>query len=195
MARRAAPLRPLQGAVLGRARPRAPLAEDSRCARRRTALAARARRDPRGDRVARATTSGAAPSCRRSASADLDAALLRLPSVGFLAYDDERMVRTADAIRDALDEAGCCAATTPTTGCRARAPSWRARSGSSTAWPGRGASRRRARCSTARWHARTTSGSSPRSPTRRRGETARQLPQALTHLAHIEAALRLEQQL
>jgi GH15 family glucan-1,4-alpha-glucosidase len=35
--------------------------------------------------------------------ADLDAALLRLPSVGFLEWDDERMVGTVDAIRDALD--------------------------------------------------------------------------------------------
>jgi len=34
---------------------------------------------------------------------DLDAALLRLPAAGFLAWDDERMVRTADAIRAGLD--------------------------------------------------------------------------------------------
>ena len=32
----------------------------------------------------------------------LDAALLRLPTVDFVAYDDERMIRTADAIRDGL---------------------------------------------------------------------------------------------
>ncbi|HSD25110.1 MAG TPA: glycoside hydrolase family 15 protein, partial [Solirubrobacterales bacterium] len=36
----------------------------------------------------------------------LDAALLRLPFVGFVDYDDERMVRTADAIRDELDADG-----------------------------------------------------------------------------------------
>ena len=36
----------------------------------------------------------------------LDAALLRLPTVDFIAYDDERMVRTVDAIRDGLDEDG-----------------------------------------------------------------------------------------
>jgi GH15 family glucan-1,4-alpha-glucosidase len=36
----------------------------------------------------------------------LDAALLRLPTVGFVDYDDERMVRTADAIRDELDADG-----------------------------------------------------------------------------------------
>jgi GH15 family glucan-1,4-alpha-glucosidase len=34
---------------------------------------------------------------------ELDAALLRLPAVGFLEWDDERMVRTADAIRERLD--------------------------------------------------------------------------------------------
>jgi GH15 family glucan-1,4-alpha-glucosidase len=37
---------------------------------------------------------------------ELDAALLRLPMVGFIDYDDERMVRTADAIRDELDADG-----------------------------------------------------------------------------------------
>ena len=37
---------------------------------------------------------------------DHDAALLRLPAAGFLAWDDERMVRTADALRDALDLGG-----------------------------------------------------------------------------------------
>jgi GH15 family glucan-1,4-alpha-glucosidase len=36
----------------------------------------------------------------------LDAALLRLPVVGFVDYDDERMVRTADAIREELDADG-----------------------------------------------------------------------------------------
>jgi GH15 family glucan-1,4-alpha-glucosidase len=36
----------------------------------------------------------------------MDAALLRLPTVDFVAYDDERMVRTADAISDQLEFAG-----------------------------------------------------------------------------------------
>jgi GH15 family glucan-1,4-alpha-glucosidase len=34
---------------------------------------------------------------------DLDAAVLRLPAVGFCEWDDERMVGTADAIREGLD--------------------------------------------------------------------------------------------
>jgi GH15 family glucan-1,4-alpha-glucosidase len=37
---------------------------------------------------------------------ELDAALLRLPMVGFIDYEDERMVRTADAIREKLDAGG-----------------------------------------------------------------------------------------
>lgn len=36
----------------------------------------------------------------------LDAALLLMPSVGFVAYDDERMRRTVDAIREELNEDG-----------------------------------------------------------------------------------------
>jgi len=39
-------------------------------------------------------------------STELDAALLLLPSVDFVAYDDDRMVRTTDAIRLHLDHAG-----------------------------------------------------------------------------------------
>jgi hypothetical protein len=37
---------------------------------------------------------------------NLDAALLLLPTVEFLDYDDERMIRTADAIREELDDDG-----------------------------------------------------------------------------------------
>jgi GH15 family glucan-1,4-alpha-glucosidase len=39
-------------------------------------------------------------------STDLDAALLLLPSVGFIAYDDPRMTATTDAVADDLDEEG-----------------------------------------------------------------------------------------
>jgi GH15 family glucan-1,4-alpha-glucosidase len=39
-------------------------------------------------------------------SASLDAALLLLPRTGFVAWDDERMVRTAEAIRDELCKGG-----------------------------------------------------------------------------------------
>jgi GH15 family glucan-1,4-alpha-glucosidase len=37
---------------------------------------------------------------------ELDAALLLLPRVGFVGYDDERMIRTTDAIREDLDDDG-----------------------------------------------------------------------------------------
>jgi GH15 family glucan-1,4-alpha-glucosidase len=37
---------------------------------------------------------------------DLDASLLLLPTAGFVEFDDERMVRTTDAIRDELDDGG-----------------------------------------------------------------------------------------
>jgi len=37
---------------------------------------------------------------------DVDAALLLLPSVGFVEATDERMIRTVDAIRDRLDRGG-----------------------------------------------------------------------------------------
>ncbi|HKR99047.1 MAG TPA: glycoside hydrolase family 15 protein, partial [Candidatus Dormibacteraeota bacterium] len=39
-------------------------------------------------------------------SDELDAALLLLPTAGFIDWNDERMVRTADAIRDELDDDG-----------------------------------------------------------------------------------------
>ena len=39
-------------------------------------------------------------------SVDLDAALLLLPDVGFVSYDDERMLRTTDAIQRELDDGG-----------------------------------------------------------------------------------------
>jgi GH15 family glucan-1,4-alpha-glucosidase len=39
-------------------------------------------------------------------SSELDASLLLLPIFDFVAYDDERMVRTVDAIREDLDDGG-----------------------------------------------------------------------------------------
>jgi GH15 family glucan-1,4-alpha-glucosidase len=39
-------------------------------------------------------------------SSALDAALLLLPGAGYIAFEDERMVRTTDAIRDELDDDG-----------------------------------------------------------------------------------------
>jgi GH15 family glucan-1,4-alpha-glucosidase len=39
-------------------------------------------------------------------SAKVDASLLQLPITGFVDWDDERMVRTTDAVRDRLDDRG-----------------------------------------------------------------------------------------
>ena len=36
----------------------------------------------------------------------LDAALLLLPAIGFVAFDDERMIRTTDAVREELEVEG-----------------------------------------------------------------------------------------
>jgi GH15 family glucan-1,4-alpha-glucosidase len=48
----------------------------------------------------------------------LDAALLRIPSVGFIEYCDARMLRTTDAIHSGLERKGCCCAMTHRTVCR-----------------------------------------------------------------------------
>ena len=50
----------------------------------------------------------------------LDAALLLLPSMGFVQLPDERMIRTVDAIRADSTEAGWSAGTAPGTGCPGR---------------------------------------------------------------------------
>lgn len=44
---------------------------------------------------------------------EMDAALLLLPLVGFVAYDDDRMMRTTDAIRQSLQEEGLLRRYTP----------------------------------------------------------------------------------
>jgi GH15 family glucan-1,4-alpha-glucosidase len=43
---------------------------------------------------------------RAFGSGDMDASLLLLPEFGFIAWDDERMIRTVDAIREDLEEDG-----------------------------------------------------------------------------------------
>ena len=111
-------------------------------------LEAGARRDPRARSSAAATTRSAASSCRRSAASELDAALLLLPTVEFVAWDDERMVRTVDAIREELDAGDGLlhryrARRRAAGGGRAR--SCAARSGSPSAWRASGELERGAR--------------------------------------------------
>ena len=57
---------------------------------------------------------------RAFGSRAMDAALLLIPSVGFVDYDDERMVRTTDAISDELDEDGLLRRFRPARGDRQR---------------------------------------------------------------------------
>lgn len=69
-------------------------------------------------------------------SAELDAATLLIPRVGFLPPDDPRVIGTVDAVRAELGHGGCCAVTARRgagwTACRGvRERFWSARSG----WP------------------------------------------------------------
>jgi len=82
----------------------------------------------------------------------MDAALLLLPTVGFVNYDDERMIRTTDAVRQDLEEDGLLHRyATGNDGTRSRegVPSLRVLSGLSSVWRVRAASKRQARSLTA----------------------------------------------
>ena len=177
------------------ARPRARAGRGAalRQAPERALAGARATRSARRCSSRRLRRAARARSCRRSARADLDAALLLLPALGFVAYDDERMVGTVDGDpRGARATTASCAATTPTTGCpAARARSSPARSGSPSAWRARAGSTRRARCSTARWPPATTSACSPRSTTRAPASCSATSRRRSPTSSHIEAALAL----
>ena len=131
---------------------------------------------------------------RSYGSEDLDAALLLLPGVDFVAWDDERMVRTAAAIRRDLSRDGLVL--------RYKAPDglpgsegvfvactfWLAEC---LAHQGRRAEARQAfnracRCA-------NDLGLFAEEFEPRRGEMLGNFPQGLTHLAHLSAALALEQ--
>ena len=74
---------------------------------------------------------------------------------------------------------------------RARARSSRARAGSRTAWRCRGATTRRASCSSACSTSATTSGCCPRSTTRSRRRMVGNFPQAFSHVSVIGTARNL----
>jgi GH15 family glucan-1,4-alpha-glucosidase len=122
---------------------------------------------------------------------DLDAALLRLPAVGFLDWDDERMVGTTDAIREALDFDGLLRryeaddGMTPE-GAFLPCSFWLA---TCLARQGRGADaqavfERAAACA-------NDLGLLAEEYDPARGRMLGNFPQALTHLSHIEAAVAL----
>jgi GH15 family glucan-1,4-alpha-glucosidase len=126
-------------------------------------------------------------------STELDAALLLLPDVGFVAYDDARMVRTAQAIGQELDDGGLVL--------RYRAPDGlRGREGSflpCTFWLAECFARQGRIAEARQWFDRACRcandlGLFSEQYASASGELLGNFPQGLTHLAHISAALALE---
>jgi len=126
---------------------------------------------------------------------ELDAALLLLPDVGFVAYDDPRMLRTTDAVRRELDDGGLVLRYRADDGLRGSEGSFLACSfwlAECLARQGRGTEARKlfdrvSSCSNdlglfAEEYASAT------------GELLGNFPQGMTHLAHISAALALSAQ-
>jgi GH15 family glucan-1,4-alpha-glucosidase len=125
---------------------------------------------------------------------DLDAALLLLPAVDFVAWDDERMVRTVDAIGKDLSHHGLVLRYKARDGLRGRegvfvaCTFWLAEC---LAHQGRRKEARAAferACGCANDLGLFAEEFQPRS-----GELLGNFPQGLTHLAHVSAALALEQ--
>lgn len=124
---------------------------------------------------------------------DLDAALLLLPDVGFVAYDDARMIATADAIGTELDAGGLIRRYTADDGLRDGEGSFLACSfwlAECWAWQGRLERARRLferACACA-----NDVGLFSEEYDCAGAQMLGNFPQGLTHLAHISAALALE---
>jgi GH15 family glucan-1,4-alpha-glucosidase len=130
---------------------------------------------------------------RSYGSRDLDAALLLLPAVDFVAWDDERMVRTAEAIRKELSHEGLVRRYEADDGLRGQEGVFVA----CTFWlaeclahqrrrkEARAAFERACRCG-------NDLGLFAEEFQPERGEMLGNFPQGLTHLAHVSAALALE---
>jgi GH15 family glucan-1,4-alpha-glucosidase len=131
---------------------------------------------------------------RSYGSKDLDAALLLLPAVDFVAWDDERMVRTTEAIRRDLSRDGLVRRYKANDGLRGNEGVFVA----CTFWlaeclahqqrraEAREAFERACRCA-------NDLGLFAEEFEPKRGEMLGNFPQGLTHLAHVAAALALEQ--
>ncbi|HEX4804825.1 MAG TPA: glycoside hydrolase family 15 protein [Conexibacter sp.] len=123
---------------------------------------------------------------------ELDAALLLLPVAGFVDWDDERMVRTADAIREQLGERGLIRRYAVRDGLKGREGAFLACS----FWLSECLARQgRAEDARAVFDAALAAGNdlglfSEELDVRRRAMMGN-FPQALTHLAHISAVLAL----
>lgn len=131
---------------------------------------------------------------RSYGSKDLDAALLLLPGVDFVAWDDERMVRTAEAVRKELARDGLVRRYTAKDGLRGKEGVFVA----CTFWlaeclahqrrrgEARAAFERACRCA-------NDLGLFAEEFEPKKGEMLGNFPQGLTHLAHVSAALALEE--
>jgi GH15 family glucan-1,4-alpha-glucosidase len=131
---------------------------------------------------------------RSYGSSDLDAALLLLPAVDFVAWDDERMVRTTEAIREDLSRDGLVQRYDAKDGLSGKegvfvaCTFWLAEC---LAHQHRHAEARQAfqrACGCANDLGLFAEEFDPK-----RGEMLGNFPQGLTHLAHVSAALALEQ--
>lgn len=130
---------------------------------------------------------------RSYGSRDLDAALLLLPVVDFVAWDDERMVRTAEAIRKELSYDGLVRRYAARDGLRGKEGVFVA----CTFWLAECLANQRRRKEARQAFERACRcgndlGLFAEEFQPKRGEMLGNFPQGLTHLAHVAAALALE---
>jgi GH15 family glucan-1,4-alpha-glucosidase len=126
-------------------------------------------------------------------STAMDAAVLLLPETGFVAWDDERMVATVDAVVEALGEDGLLRRYAEDDGLPGREGAFLACS----FWLVECLARQGRRAEAERAFARAAGTASPlglfsEEYDPRSGTALGNTPQALTHLAHIGAALALD---
>jgi len=131
---------------------------------------------------------------RSYGSKDVDAALLLLPAVEFVAWDDERMVRTADAIREDLSYEGLVRRYDAKDGLRGNEGMFVA----CTFWLAECLAHQRRRKEAAEAFQRACScandlGLFAEEYEPRKKEMLGNFPQGLTHLAHVSAALALKE--
>jgi GH15 family glucan-1,4-alpha-glucosidase len=123
---------------------------------------------------------------------DLDAAVLRLPSTGFLAYDDPRMLSTADVLAEALEDGGLLRRYDGDDGLPGREGAFLA----CTFWLAECLAGQGRLDEAQAWFDRAAAtandlGLFSEEYDAAGGRMLGNFPQALTHLAHIEAALAL----
>jgi len=131
---------------------------------------------------------------RSYGSKDVDAALLLLPAVEFVAWDDDRMVRTADAIREDLSYEGLVRRYDAKDGLRGNEGVFVA----CTFWLAECLAHQRRRKEAAEAFQRACAcandlGLFAEEYEPRKKEMLGNFPQGLTHLAHVSAALALKE--